>query len=273
MPANIKQIKSRIRSVDSTMHITKAMELVASSKFRKAVLLSEQGKPYFNALLSAMAELYGADSDYCREREVKKTCYIFIAGDRGLAGGYNSNIYKMVKSVAKKGDFCVAPIGKLAVDFAQKNGYEIIAKSNTVENMAMADCVKMGAELTAAYKNGEIDKIVVLYTEYVSVLTQTPLEVQILPITEPQEKPDDFVLFEPSCEAVLEAIIPEYVCGMIYNYVGESYASELAARRTAMESASNNASEMIDKLQLKYNRARQSAITQEITEIIGGSAT
>jgi len=270
--SNAKQLKNRIRSVDSTMHITKAMELVASSKLRRATTQMDAARPYFSAMLAAMSKLALADSVYSAKREVKKTCYVVIAGDRGLAGGYNSNIYKLMKSQTDGKDAVVIPIGKRAADHADRRGYESQKKYMSVENMTLSQCAEIGCIIRDMYAAGDVDEVYIIYTKYNSMLSYEPTVKKILPL----EKSDDagsggLVLFEPSTEAVLEAVMPEYISGIVCGAVRESFASELSARRTAMDNASKNASEMIENLELKYNRARQSAITQEITEIIGGS--
>lgn len=270
MAANIKQLKTRIRSVNSTMHITKAMELVASSKFRRATSMTEAGRSYFSALSDAISRLSECDSVFVKESKTRKTCYIFVAGDRGLAGGYNNNIYKLLQQTAADSEYCVIPIGKRAVDYARRRECEIIDRITSVESASTEDCARIGKLLKEKFESGEIGSVKVIYTQYVSILSQKPTVQQILPI-EKGESSNDFVLFEPSCEEVLNAIIPEYISGITYGAVRESFSSELAARRTAMDSATKNAEEMIENLQLKYNRARQGAITQEITEIIGGS--
>lgn len=272
MASNAKQLKNRIRSVSSTMHITKAMELVASSKLRRATTQMESARPYFSSMLSVMSKLAKADSVYSTAREVKKSCYIVIAGDRGLAGGYNSNIYKLLKSQTDGKDAVVIPIGKRAADHVSRRGYESVKQYTSVENMTLSQCAEIGVTIKNMYAGGEIDEVYIIYTKYNSILSYEPMVKKILPIeTNGEETSGGYVLFEPSTEAVLETVIPEYISGIVCGAVRESFASELSARRTAMDNASKNASEMIEDLELKYNRARQGAITQEITEIIGGS--
>ena len=271
MPSNAKQLKSRIRSVDSTMHITKAMELVASSKLRRATMRMEAARPYFSAMTSAMSKLAKADSVYSTAREIKKTCFVVVAGDRGLAGGYNSNIYKLLKSEAEGKDAVVIPIGKRAVDHVSHRGYVSPKKYTSVENMTLADCVEAGFIIKDMYLNGEIDEAYIIYTKFNSMLSFEPTVKKILPLEKDESESSGYVMFEPSTEDVLDTVIPEYISGIVCGAVRESFASELSARRAAMDNASKNAEEMIENLELKYNRARQSAITQEITEIIGGS--
>ena len=272
MPQNAKQLKQRIRSVDSTMHITKAMELVASSKLRRATENMEASRPYFAALTEAMNQLSAAESEFTKQSKNARPCYIVIAGDRGLAGGYNNNVYKLLKAETDGKSACLVTIGKRVSEYAARRGYDIIKSYPSTENMTLADAAALGAELKDKFAKGEIDGLYVIFTKYHTMLSQEPTTKKLLPLDE-CEKPTRYTLFEPSSGAVLSAVIPEYISGMTYGAVCESFASELSARRTAMDSASKNAAEMIDALGLRYNRARQSAITQEITEIIGGSAT
>ena len=279
--ASMKDIKLRIKSVQSTMQITKAMELVASSKLRRAKERQERCRPYFTGLHQTLRDIEAATSDfsspYQTHREVKKRCLIVIAGDRGLAGGYNSNIFKAVtEELAKGTPVCVLPNGKRAVDFCVRKSIEILttefAEAATV---SVADCFTISNMVTKGYLSGQFDEVSIVFTQFVSMLTQTPRTDSLLPLEPEQEKPQTgvrpLVIYEPSPAAVYDAIVPNYMAGMIYGAMCESVASELGARRTAMDAASKNAAEMIDDLSLRYNRARQGAITQEITEIVAGA--
>ena len=279
--ASMKDIKLRIRSVESTMQITKAMELVASSKLRKAKERQERSRPYFMGLKETLVEIESNTRDfsspYQKQREVKKKCLIMIAGDRGLAGGYNSNIIKAVTEMTRDGiPFCILPIGKRAVDFCNRKGIEILtsefAEAGTV---SIPDCFTISNLVTQGYLSGQFDEVSIVYTQFVSMLTQTPKAESLLPIkAEEARKPESLrtlVLYEPSPEEVYDAIVPGYIAGMIYGSMCVSIASEQGARRTAMDAASKNAAEMIEDLSLRYNRARQGAITQEITEIVAGA--
>lgn len=277
--SSMKDIKLRIKSVESTMQITKAMELVATSKLRRAKERAERARPYFNTLHAALNDIAYGNTDfsspYVRVREVKKTCYIMIAGDRGLAGGYNTNLFKTVMAHAEGKSICVLPIGKKAVEYCQRHGHEMVSMAYaTAEDVSLGDCTEIGRLLCGLYANGAFDELQVGYTNFVSMLSQQPAVLKVLPISYAREqaknKPEALILYEPSCEAVYNAIIPEYVGGLLYGAMAESQASEFGARRTAMDAASKNASEMIDNLSLKYNRARQGSITQEITEIVAG---
>ena len=276
MGTSAKDVKNRIKSVESTMHITKAMELVASSKLRKAKERMEKSRSYFEIMSEALSDIALEDRDgssvFLKQRESKKSCYIVIAGDRGLAGGYNNNIFKLYSENAVN-DNCVVPIGKRSLEHFKKHGVEIISEDySVIDTFDMEKCISLASLLVDGFKKGDFDSIYIVYTNFDSMLSQSPRIKKILPPEiKKSEKSHGYILYEPSPEAVLNAVIPEYISGMIYSAVSESYASELAARRTAMDSASKNAEEMIDDLSLKYNRARQNAITQEITEIVAGA--
>lgn len=278
--SSTKDIKLRIKSVQSTMQITKAMELVASSKLRRARERVERSRPYFNELYRTLNDIAGRErdfsSDYLTSRPVNKAVYIIIAGDRGLAGGYNNNIFKMFTLEREQCECRLIPIGKKAVEFAKKTGLEIITENyGIVEDIDLDSCRDIRDIVCDIFRQGQADKICVLYTTFVSMLSQRPDFMQMLPIEgfeeEAREKRDSVTLFEPESEELFDKIVPRYVSGIIWGAITESWASELAARRTAMDSASKNAEDMVDSLSLQYNRARQAAITQEITEIVGGA--
>lgn len=272
-----KEIKNRIRSMESTKQITRAMEMVATSKLRHAQTQVSEARPYFEILLDTIEDIVssgrGASSPYLTQRPVKRTAFVVIAGDRGLAGGYNANLLKTAwKAMADK-DAVVLPIGKKAVDFFKTRQIPMLTDLRAeAADMSVGDCFSMAKQLCKAYRKGEFDEIFVVYTKFVSVLSQTPQMLPILPLSPGEtEKPAGEMLYEPDCETVLEAIIPEYLGGVLYGTLCESRASEQAARRTAMNAATQNAEEMIAGLSLKFNQARQAAITQEITEIVAGS--
>ena len=280
MAGSMKDIKLRIRSVQSTMQITKAMELVASSKLRHARERMEQARPYFETLQATLADIAAANTEftspYLARRPVKKTCYIVIAGDRGLAGGYNANLFKLVAQAAEGKECCVLPVGKKALEHFQHRGMSILTEEfSPVEDVTVSDCFSMSRLVAQGFLKGEFDEIHLCYTRFESMLTQTAKTVQMLPMAAPKpreaKRPRSLMLYEPSSEAVYDAIVPEYFAGLIWGAVCESEASEQAARRTAMDAASKNAGEMIENLNLRYNRARQAAITQEITEIVAGA--
>lgn len=279
--ASMKDIKLRIRSVESTMQITKAMELVTSSKLRKAKERQERCRPYFMGLKDTLMEIEANTSDfsspYQEQREVRKKCLIMIAGDRGLAGGYNSNIIKAVTEMMQDGTpVCILPIGKRAVEFCNRKGIEILTTEFAeAACVSIPDCFTISNLVTQGYLSGQFDEVSIVYTRFVSMLTQTPASESLLPLkaerAEAKTGLRPLVLYEPSPVAVYDAIVPNYIAGMIYGSMCESIASEQGARRTAMDAASKNAAEMIEDLSLRYNRARQGAITQEITEIVAGA--
>ncbi|MDU7535841.1 ATP synthase F1 subunit gamma [Romboutsia timonensis] len=281
--AGMKEIKTRIKSVESTKQITKAMELVSSSKFRKAKERAESARPYFNTLYNTVQDIAKNTSNsrnvFLKERKVNNVCYIVIAGDRGLAGGYNSNILKAVIAHNKLGTGKVITVGKKAKESLSKRGYEVIDYIESVEKCVYEDANRVAQTAMEAYKNGEVDEVNLVYTEFISALSQEPKIVKLLPVTidntnteKEVKKGKAAVQYLPSADAVLGYVLPKYVSGSVYGAIAESFASEQAARRTAMESATDNANEMISKLELVYNRARQAAVTQEISEIVGGAA-
>ena len=273
-----KEIKNRIRSMESTKQITKAMEMVAASKLRKAQSQVLHSRPYFETLYATIHDIANGDrefsSPYLEKRPVKKTAFVVIAGDRGLAGGYNSNVLKLAYSHMEGKDVTVLPIGKKSVDFCRSRKLPLLTESYAeAEDLSVSDCFTIAKMLCKQYLAGEIDEIQIGYTNFVSVLSQTPAVLQLLPLTaEPGSREGHAdMIYEPDSESVFAAIIPEYIGGVIYGCLCESRASEQAARRTAMDSATQNAEDMIADLSLKFNRARQAAITQEITEIVAGS--
>ena len=199
-----------------------------------------------------------------------------IAGDRGLAGGYNSNILKLVLREAQGKDVTILPIGKKAVDFFRTRQYPLLTENYTeAAAVSIGDCFSISKLLSKAYLSEQFDEIHVAYTSFVSVLSQTPATLRLLPLRDSEtagaKAAAADIIYEPGPEEVFDAIIPEYLGGLLYGALCESRASEQAARRTAMDSATKNADEMIEDLSLKFNQARQAAITQEITEIVAGS--
>ena len=280
MAGSMKDIKLRIKSVESTMQITKAMELVASSKMRRAKERVEHSRPYFETLHETLTKIAAADprarNPYLRRDEVKRTLLIVIAGDRGLAGGYNSNVLK--QAGAEEGEVVVLPIGKRSAEYFVHHEVPLFTQEVLLAaEISVGECFQLSRQITEGYRKGEYDAVKICYTRFDSMMTQTATTMEVLPLSiEPTEQQKaearrSQILYKPSSEEVFSAIIPEYVAGIVYGAVCESVASELAARRTAMDAATKNAGEMIDHLNLYYNRARQAAITQEITEIVAGA--
>ncbi len=283
MAANMKAVKLRMKSVQSTMQITKAMELVASSKLRKAKERAENCRPYFQALYRTLTDIAKGNTDftsvYAKGNTSEKTCYVLMAGDRGLAGGYNSNLFKKFEAIRDKKDCVVLPIGKKALEYAKRKKIPCLTESfGEIAEIEVSSCFDIAKILCNEYKKSEIGHIELCYTKFISMLSQQADAVALLPLKdvageayEGKEKIRSLILYEPSAEEVFDRIVPEYLAGVIYGAVCEALASELAARRTAMESATGNAEEMLENLNLYYNRARQAGITQEITEIVGGA--
>lgn len=280
MAGSMKEIKLRIKSVESTMQITKAMELVASSKLRRAKERMERSRPYFEMLYETLFAIAAADAEfsspYLVRRETHRRLYIVIAGDRGLAGGYNANILKAVEQDANGEPCCVLPIGKKAVEYFERRDTPIVTKEFAeAGELSVSDCFEISRLICRRFLAGEFDEIHLAFTQFVSMLNQSATILRVLPFDAPKPKPSQerqsLMVYEPDSKSVFDAIIPEYLAGVVYGALCESVASEQGARRTAMDAATKNAGEMIEHLNLYYNRARQAAITQEITEIVAGA--
>lgn len=267
MGVDIKGLKNRIKSVDSTLHLTKAMGLVASAKIRGATQAMLKSREYSSALADAISELSATKSSessiYLKPAKLGKTCIVAIAGDRGLAGGYNSNLFKLADS--EKADTIIA-IGKKA---CERYGQAPIK----AEGFSYEDAVELAKKLCDGFKNGEYGAVGIVSTRYTSMMTQTPETEWLLPLKKGGKRRKGDIIYEPDEKTVLEAIVEEYVAGKLIEAVRESFTCEVVARRFAMDNAGKNAGEMIDSLKLEYNRARQGAITQEITEIVAGSGS
>lgn len=277
----MKAIKRRIKSVGSTMQITKAMELVASSKLRKAKEKAETGRPYFEKLYEMMTEIAESkkdfDSPFTKKREVENRLFIVIAGDRGLAGGFNSNVLKMALAEAEgdKNKPKIIAIGKKSIEFFAKRGFELVGEYPLLaETAKTADCADIATLAIEMFKRGEVDEVKIFYTTFVSPLVQNPISMDILPIYKDDAAGDEdstLITYDPSPEAVFNRIVPKFTMSLIYCALSDSYASEQSARRNAMENATDNAEKMTEELSLKYNRARQEKITNEINEIVSGA--
>ena len=273
-----KEIKNRIRSMESTKQITKAMEMVAASKLRHAQARVLNSRPYFEILYNTVSDIVSANTElsspYLIARPVKKSVYVIIAGDRGLAGGYNNNVLKLAVEDMGNKEVTVLPVGKKAVDYFRAHKFSVLTEQYAnAADLNVGDCFGIAKQICKMYLSGEVDEVYIGYTNFVSVLSQTPVMLQVLPLKthKPAEVKQSDILYEPGCEEVFETIVPEYVGGLLYGALCESRAAEQAARRTAMDAATQNADEMIADLSLKFNQARQAAITQEITEIVAGS--
>ena len=274
--ASMNDIKARIKSVGSTMQITKAMELVATSKLRRAKERAMNSRPYTRILGESISALLGAcESEgkvWCQS-PTQRTLFITVAGDRGLAGGYNANVERLTDSLAEGVDAVFLPIGKKALEYYRHKNKDIITDAYEYSSeVGVGDAVSIGKLVTDGYLEGKWGRVVLVYTRFVSMMTQLPAQATLLPLS--QGEADGSVNppeIEGEPEDILARIIPEYVGGIIWAAMCESVASEHGSRRSAMNAANKNASEMIDELMLKYNRARQAVITQEITEIVSGA--
>ena len=287
--ASMKDIKTRIRSVESTQQITRAMELVATSKLRHARERVERSRPFHEVLGEAIAGIQAGlketPSVYSEVRPVKKTCFVVIGGDRGLAGGYNANLFKLaaaemqgkqaqVITIGKKAHepYCVLPIGKKPLEQFTRSGAELVSTYfGLAASVGIGDCMQIARLLCDGFAAGRYDRVTVVYTEFRSMLSQVPASADVLPLQLTGDAKYQSATVEDDPAALVAAIVPQYVSGVLYSALCEASASEHGARRTAMNAANKNAGELIDSLVLKYNRARQAAVTQEITEIVSGA--
>lgn len=275
--ASMKAIKTRIKSVESTRQITKAMELVATSKLRRAKERAERTRPYHEVLAQAISGLQAAlpdkPSPFTQQRPVQKTCYVVIGGDRGLAGGYNANLFRLAAERMQEGACCVLPIGKKTLEHFTRLGSELVSTYfGVTAALGIGDCTQIARLLCDGFAEGKFDRVEILYTRFRSMLSQVPDSEPLLPLALEQEGRNCSVtLLEGDPTELVERIVPLYLSGVLYSTLCEAAASEHGARRTAMNAANKNAGELIDDLVLHYNRARQAAITQEITEIVSGA--
>ena len=278
----MRDIKRRKESVQSTQQITKAMKLVATVKLQKARGKAESNKPYFNMLYDTICSILSMTKNvnhkFLQESDCKKKAVIAVTSNRGLAGGYNSNIVKAILAADfSKEDTYIYAVGKKGIEGLSRKGYNIHKDYSEVINSPLfADATQMTKELLTQYSQGEIGEIYIAYTNFKNTVTQEAKLIKLLPISaddfEEVEVDDKLLMnFEPSPEEVLDMVIPKYMSNIIFGAFLESVASENGARMQAMDSATSNAEDMISSLSLKYNRARQSAITQELTEIIAGA--
>lgn len=281
--ASMKAIKSRIKSVESTMQITKAMELVASSKLRRAKLEAENTRPFFAVLRETIGGIVTNFQDVSsafleQHGEEEGCCYIVIAGDRGLAGGYNNNLFRAADGMMVPGRDCVLPIGKKSIEHYARRDVEILTdRFDLAADVGVADSVEISSLICRYYLQKRFGRVTLIYTEFVNMLSQEVMTERLLPlrkedfVEEKRSGMAELTLYEPSEQEVLDSVIPQFLSGMIYSAGREAAAAEQAARRTAMNSANKNAGELVDNLTLHYNRARQAVITQEITEIVAGA--
>ena len=269
-----KEIRNRIRSMKSTRQITKAMEMVASSKLRRAQMRMQNSRPYFETIYGCLRQIAAThpqvSSLYLQSRPKLPAAVVVIAGDRGLAGGYNTNLLKKAMEEIRE-DSLVIPVGKKALEYLSGKMSLSTKDYAQAESLTLGDCFTIAKNLCKEYQAGTIGEVKIVYTQFLSVLQQAPVAITVLPIPEGEAPAQSSeILYEPDGETVFNTIVPEYVGGVLYGALCESRGAEQAARRNAMDAATQNADEMIEELNLKYNQARQAAITQEITEIIAG---
>ena len=283
--ASMKDIKRRKESVSSTQQITKAMNLVATAKLQKAKQSVLEARPYFEQIHRTISSILsiseGIHHPYLEKREGKKVLYVLISSNRGLAGGYNSNIIKLVLRHIKENkneSTMVIAAGKKAQDAVRKEQVELAGSYNgLIENPNYKEAKGLSEKVIDIFNSGAADEVYVAYTAFHSTLSQEPKIMKLLPLNPEEFRLEDgegsyaMMNYEPSEEVVLDYIVPKYVKSLLFGTLKESAASEQGARMTAMDSATNNATEMIEKLTLMYNRARQASITQEITEIVSGA--
>lgn len=280
-----KEIRVKIKSIRNTQKITRAMEMVAASKMRKAQDRMSASRPYADKMRNVVGHLSQAHPEYhhpyLQERDIKRVGLIVISSDRGLCGGLNNNLFKqavmaMKEWHSKKIEIDICTIGNKAAGFFSRLGGNVVARATHLGDAPqIADLIGSVKVMLDAYDEGRIDRLFVVYNDFVNTMTQKPLVTQLLPIESREEeelKHHWDYMYEPEARDVLNALLVRYIESQVYQGVVENLACEQAARMVAMKSASDNAGELINQLQLVYNKARQAAITQEISEIVGGAA-
>ncbi len=285
--AGEKEIRSKIASVKNMQKITSAMEKVAASKIRKAQRQMEASRPYAERIRRVVGHLAHANPDYkhpfLTEREVQRVGYIVISTDRGLCGGLNANLFKtMIGEIAKmQGDNIevdMALVGAKAVAFFRRMGGSVVGTATHLgDKPSINDLIGSIKIMLDSYSDGNIDRLYLVHNEYMSALSQVPVVAQLLPAsgvgTDEEDLQDHWdYIYEPDAGEILDDVLMRYIESQVYRGAVENFACEMAAKMVAMKSATDNAGDIIDELQLKYNKARQAAITQEISEIVGGAA-
>lgn len=288
--SSMREIKHRINATQKTSQITKAMHMVSASKLKKAERNIKSFRPLTERLAGIISRVTSSDSDMSHPmleaRDIKKTVYIIISSDRGLAGPYNASIFKAFDAYVKKhhdsnDEFLVAALGFKAMSFAKRKNYRLINEKNIQvrDDVQFLDFQELSDRFIKSYLSGECDKIIVFYQKFINTITQEVKHQILVPVQksdlvntdEEVAKYNTMYHYEPSANAVLKQLMPMYVVNMLYGMILEAKASEHASRMTAMKSATDNAKDLIRDLQLHYNRARQDAITIELTDIIGGA--
>ena len=278
--ASMRDIKRRKSSISSTQQITKAMKLVSTVKLQKAKTRAEQTDPYFNYMYKTVSSMLAKSGNinhpYLKAGDTDKKAVVVITSNRGLAGGFNSNIVKLITGGDfNREDLDIYAVGGKGEEALLSKGYNIVESApEVIENPTYEDAAALCQKVLDAFSNGEVGEIYLAYTHFKNTVSQEPQLIKMLPVEiDPEETEDTGVMmnYEPNEEEALDMIIPKYVTSLFYGALVESHASENGARMQAMDSATSNAEEMISDLTLKYNRARQGSITQELTEIIAGA--
>jgi len=277
--AGVRDIRRRIRSVRNMQQITKAMKMVSAAKLRKAQQKLNAARPYAHQLQGVLGRLAQVQMDevhpLLKKRPVQKVVYVVITSDRGLCGGYNSNlIRKTVGLIAETPqEVKLVTVGRKGRDYFRRGKIEFLAEFVALgDDPSYNQAKEIAQKVVRLYEQGEADEVYLMYTEFVSAINARPTQVKLLPIEKPEGKQSKQYIFEPSPEEILASLLPKYVETQIFRSILEGKASEQGARMTAMSSATDNAKDMIDRLSLIMNRARQAAITKEISEIVGGAA-
>ncbi|HZK54602.1 MAG TPA: ATP synthase F1 subunit gamma [Desulfosporosinus sp.] len=277
--AGAQDIRRRIRSVRNMQQITKAMKMVSAAKLRKAQLKLNAARPYALQMQGVLERLAQAPVDEIHplliKRPVHKVVYVLITSDRGLCGGYNANLIRKVSGMIKEAqqEVKLVTVGRKGRDFFRRGKTEFLAEyTGFGDEPSYNQAKEVAQEVIRLYEEGEADEVYLLYTEFVTAMTQRPTQIKLLPMEQPVAKEGKEYIFEPSAEEILNSLLPKYIETQIYRTILEGKASEQGARMTAMSSATDNAKDMIDRLSLAMNRARQAAITTEISEIVSGAA-
>jgi F-type H+-transporting ATPase subunit gamma len=284
--ANAKEIRTKIGSVQNTAKITKAMEMVAASKMRKAQLRMRAARPYAEKIRNVIAHVRAAHSEYkhpflAEQSEVKRVGYIIISTDRGLCGGLNTNMFRKLlvelKGWHEKGvEVDVAIIGSKAMQFFRRFGGNVLAQTSHLgDQPSIADLIGTVKVMLDAFEAGTVDEVRLVYNQFVNSMTQLPASEQLLPRPASEEEEVSHhwdYIYEPEAPPVIDHLLERYIESLVYQAVVENIACEMAARMVAMKAASDNAGNLIGELQLAYNKARQAAITQELSEIVSGAA-
>lgn len=287
--ATLREIKGRITSIKSTEKITRAMKMVASVKFRKAQQNVVAARPYARKIGEILRNLIPTiesfDNELLKQREIKKICVVVVAADRGLCGSFNTNLLKAANVIIKEKygeylrnhDLTIFPIGRKSYEFFFKRGFDLYAKAvNVFDKLLFSDVQNIVKEIITGYKEKRFDKVVIIYNEFKSVVQSKTVEEQFLPIppfeaAEGEKNMISNYIFEPSSVDIVDNLLPRHLNTQVWRILLESYASEQAARMTAMDTATSNANDLVKTLNLQYNRARQAKITTEILEIVGGA--